>query len=131
MIGSLLMVVGMGCYAFMFERFVAALVYLAGAIIFATLQCMQSYRGDDFVVRRLKNMMNLANILFVLAGLLMVDTCGKFMLHVFTNPEAYFQWMYNKWLVVLLVAVVLELYSINRISYRLKKKKKDQTDPKQ
>ncbi len=124
-VGSLLMVVGMGCYAFMVERLIASIVYLVGAVIFATLQCMQTYQGDDFVVKRLKNIMNLADILFVLAGLLMIDTCQLFLRHVFSRPETYFQWLYNKWLVVLLVAVILELYSLNRISHRLKKEKKE------
>ncbi len=129
-IGSLLMVVGMGFYAFMYERFIASIVYLVGAIIFATLQCMQTYQGENLVVKRLKNIMNLADILFVLAGLLMVDTCEMFMRHVFTNVETYFQWFYNKWLVVLLIAVVLELYSLNRISHILKKDKEKEEEKK-
>ncbi len=118
--GSLLMVVGMGFYAFQVQRLYAAVVYLAGAIIFAILQCMQTYQGTDFVIRRLKNMMNLADILFVLAGILMIDTATMFLRPMFSNIETYFQWLYNKWLVVLLVAVILELYSVNRISYKLK-----------
>ncbi|MCD7714115.1 MAG: hypothetical protein LUI08_04215 [Prevotella sp.] len=126
--GGVLMVAGMGCFVLIrtpqwaqIARLWAAVAYLAGAVLFAVLQIMQSYRGGDFVIKRLKNIMTMADLLFVLAGVLMIDTCTEFLRQLFSNPVNYFNYLYNKWLVVLLVAVVLELYSVNRISYKLRK----------
>lgn len=118
---GVLMVAGMGCFVFMVWRLWAAVAYLVGAVLFAVLQCMQTYHGDDFTIRRLKNIMTMADLLFVLAGVLMIDTCTQFLRPLFSNPVNYFNYLFNKWLVVLLVAVVLELYSVNRISYKLRK----------
>ncbi len=126
--GGVLMVAGMGCFVLIrtpqwaqTARLWAAVAYLAGAVLFAVLQIMQSYRGGDFIIRRLKNIMTMADLLFVLAGVLMIDTCTEFLRQLFSNPVNYFNYLYNKWLVMLLVAVVLELYSVNRISYKLRK----------
>ncbi|MCD8282808.1 MAG: hypothetical protein LUC22_06115, partial [Prevotella sp.] len=86
LVGGLLMVSGMGCFVFIRQpdwaltaRLWASVVYLAGAVIFAIMQIMQSYRGEDFVVRRLKNIMTMADLLFVIAGVLMIDSCTMFM----------------------------------------------------
>lgn len=122
-IGGLLMVVGMGCYVFMFHRMEAAFVYLVGSVVFAVLQCMQTYHGDSFTIKRLKNIMNMADLLFVLAGILMVDTCTQFLRPMFSNHIYYIQYVYNKWLILLLVAVILELYTTHRISHELGKQK--------
>ncbi len=119
--GGVLMVAGMGCFVFMALRPWSAAAYLAGAALFAVLQCMQTYHGEDFTVKRLKNIMTMADLLFVLAGVLMIDTCTQFLRPLFSNVMNYYTYLYNKWLVALLVAVALELYSVNRISYKLRK----------
>ncbi len=123
-LGALLMVVGMGCYVFLIPsptlRFYAAIAFLVGAVFFATMQCMQTYQGNDFTLRRLKNMLNLADILFVLTGILMIDSIKQFLRHMFSNITTYYTYIYNKWFLILLIAVILELYAVNRISYRLK-----------
>lgn len=118
------MVCGMGSFVFMFQRPIAALVFLVGAVLFAIMQCLQTYHGSSFVIRRLKGIMNMADLLFVLAGVLMIDTETHFMRPMFSNQEHYINYVYNKWLVLLLVAVVLELYSTHRISHEMNKKKK-------
>ncbi len=122
--GGILMVCGMGSFVFMFQRPIAALVFLVGAVLFAIMQCLQTYHGTSFVIRRLKGIMNMADLLFVLAGVLMIDTETHFMRPMFSNQEHYINYVYNKWLVLLLVAVVLELYSTHRISHEINKKKK-------
>ncbi len=122
--GGILMVCGMGSFVFMFQRPIAALVFLVGAVLFAIMQCLQTYHGTSFVIRRLKGIMNMADLLFVLAGVLMIDTETHFMRPMFSNQEHYINYVYNKWLVLLLVAVVLELYSTHRISHEMNKKKK-------
>ena len=53
-VGGALMVIGAGCFAFMWQQRVVCWLYLAGATLFCLMQSMQTYEGTDFVVRRLK-----------------------------------------------------------------------------
>lgn len=121
LVGGLLMVVGAGCFAFMWQQEVMCWIYLAGAVMFATMQMMQTYEGNNITVRRLKKIMTTADIFFVLSGILMVDNAYRFMQQVFTNYVAYFQYVFNKWVLLLLVAAVLEIYTMHRISAELSK----------
>lgn len=133
-VGSILMVVGIGCYVFMFHQLIAAVVFLVGSILFA-VQCFQIYNGKNLTLRRLKSIMNMANLMFILAGILMVDTAmtyvaiqeplvehHRFLSNMFTNWQTYVELVYNKWIIPLIIAVVLELYSTHRISRELSKK---------
>lgn len=121
LVGGVLMVVGAGCFAFMWQQEVMCWIYLAGAVMFATMQMMQTYEGNNITVRRLKKIMTTADIFFVLSGILMVDNAYRFMQQVFTNYVAYFQHVFNKWVLLLLVAAVLEIYTMHRISAELSK----------
>mgnify|MGYP003181910412 FL=1 len=121
LVGGVLMVVGAGCFAFMWQQEVMCWIYLAGAVMFATMQMMQTYEGNNITVRRLKKIMTMADIFFVLSGILMVDNAYRFMQQVFTNYVAYFQYVFNKWVLLLLVAAVLEIYTMHRISAELSK----------
>ena len=121
LVGGVLMVVGAGCFAFMWQQEVMCWIYLAGAVMFATMQMMQTYEGNNITVRRLKKIMTTADIFFVLSGILMVDNAYRFMQQVFTNYVAYFQYVFNKWVLLLLVAAVLEIYTMHRISAEVSK----------
>lgn len=121
LVGGVLMVVGAGCFAFMWQLEVMCWIYLAGAVMFATMQMMQTYEGNNITVRRLKKIMTTADIFFVLSGILMVDNAYRFMQQVFTNYVTYFQYVFNKWVLLLLVAAVLEIYTMHRISAELSK----------
>lgn len=121
LVGGVLMVVGAGCFAFMWQQEIMCWIYLAGAAMFATMQMMQTYEGNNITVRRLKKIMTTADIFFVLSGILMVDNAYRFMQQVFTNYVAYFQYVFNKWVLLLLVAAVLEIYTMHRISAELSK----------
>ena len=121
LVGGVLMVVGAGCFAFMWQQEVMCWIYLAGAVMFATMQMMQTYEGNNITVRRLKKIMTTADIFFVLSGILMVDNAYRFMQQVFTNYVAKFQYVFNKWVLLLLVAAVLEIYTMHRISAELSK----------
>ena len=121
LVGGVLMVVGAGCFAFMWQQEVMCWIYLAGAVMFATMQMMQTYEGNNITVRRLKKIMTTADIFFVLSGILMVYNAYRVMQQVFTNYVAYFQYVFNKWVLLLLVAAVLEIYTMHRISAELSK----------
>ena len=119
--GGLMMVVGAGCFVFMLWQKVVCWVFLAGAVAFATLQIYQSYEGNDVVVTRLKKIMTAADLLFVLSGIFMADTAYQFFRPAFSDYTVYFQYVYNKWVLLLLVAAVLEVYTMHRISAELRK----------
>ncbi len=119
--GGVLMVAGAGCYAFMFMQSVACWIYLLGAVMFAVMQVGQTYEGGNFAVKRLKKIMTTADIFFVLSGVLMVDSAHLFLKDAFSDYTTYINYIYNKWVVLLLVAAILEMYSMHRISSELRK----------
>ena len=122
--GGLLMVVGVGCYVFMFAMQIVCWIALTGCILFALMQMMQTYEGNSLTLKRLRNILNFADMLFVLAGLLMVDNAYGFLRSAFGNQIDYITYIYNKWIVVLLIAVVVEVYAVHRIDHELKKENK-------
>ena len=122
-IGGMLMVIGAGCFAFMWQQQVVCWLFLAGASMFTLMQSMQTYEGSNFVIRRLKHIQAVANIFFMLAGILMVDTAYMFFRPLFNSSIAYIDFLYNKWVVLLLIAAFLEIYSMHRIDSEMKKDK--------
>ncbi len=120
-IGGVLMVVGAGCYAFMFMQEVACWIYLVGAVLFAFMQVSQTYEGNNFTVKRLKRIMSLADFFFILSGMLMVDSAYQLLRDAFTDYTSYLNLIYNKWVLLLLVAAFLEMYTMHRIASELKK----------
>lgn len=121
LIGGVLMVVGAGCYAFLVAQQVVCWVYLVGALIFASMQVNQTYEGNSHTIKRLKRIMTTADIFFVLSGLLMVDSAYMFLRDSFSDTVTYLNLIYNKWVLMLLVAAILEMYTMHRISSELKK----------
>ena len=127
MAGGLLMVVGAGMYVFGVHK-PAAWIFTLGAIAFAAMQMLQQYDGRSFVIRRLRRIMTLADICFVVAGLLMIENAYNFLLPTFINHlhngmNAYIIYIMGKWVVLLLVAAIFEVYTIHRISSELEKEK--------
>jgi hypothetical protein len=107
---------------------VACWVFLAGAVLFSVIQSMQVYEGSNRNVRRLKRMMNLADLFFILAGILMVDTAYNFLLPLFRHAGSagyyqYIDYVYNKWVILLLIAALLEAYTTHRIGAELRSEK--------
>ena len=121
LIGGVLMVVGAGCYAFLVAQQVVCWVYLVGALIFASMQVIQTYEGNSPTIKRLKRIMTTADIFFVLSGLLMVDSAYMFLRDSFSDTVTYLNLIYNKWVLMLIVAAILEMYTMHRISTELKK----------
>ena len=126
LVGGLLMVVGACCFAIMWQQDIVSWVYLLGALLFAVIQIMQSYDGNSLSVKRLKSIMTLADVLFVVSGLLMIDKVYGVFRPMFDNFESYVSILYNKWVIVLLIAAVLEMYTMHRIEHELNNEKKHQ-----
>ena len=127
LIGGLMMVVSAGCYAFMVLQPVVCWVFIAGALLYGAMQWRQKYEGTDFVVRRLRRMKLTANVFILLAGVLMADSVYHFLAPLFSDWHTYIAYVYNKWVIPLLVAAMLEMYSTYRISSELAKQKEQQS----
>ena len=117
--GGLLMVIGSG--ASMLLQQWAAYVFAPGALLFAAIQMRQGYEGSNFNVRRLRRMMLLSDVLFVAAGVLMLANNSNW---TGLSQLSYVRYIHNNWIVVLLVAAILQLYSSHRIANELEKEAK-------
>ena len=125
MLGGMLMVTGIGCYVFMLAPSITCWIALTGSILFSTLHMMQTYEGNQLAIKRLKRILNIADLLFVIAGILIVDSTYNFLRPAFENQESYITYVYNKWVLLLLIAAILEVCATHRIDYLLKKQGKD------
>lgn len=92
------------------ESKVAPYIYCAGALMFASMQMMESYEGDSFVIRRLRRQQIIGSLLLMLSGVAM-----------FGNAFRIEYMRHNEWLIVMLIAAILELYTAFRIPAELKK----------
>ena len=114
--GALVMVVGTIASVLMWKY--APYVFTVGALAFTSMQFLQRYEGTNFVIRRLRRMMLLSDFLFLLSALLMFASMGN----VFGLSQIdYITYIYNKWVLTLLVAALLQLYSTHRIDRELTK----------
>jgi hypothetical protein len=119
LIGGLLMVVGAG--GSMFLQSWAAYIFAPGALLFAAMQMRQSYEGNNFTIRRLRRIQLTSDVLFLLAGLLMLANQSNFF---GINLLLYIKYVHNNWIIVLLVAAILHLYASHRIANELEKEAK-------
>lgn len=84
----------------------APYIYIVGAVAFGSAQFITRYQGPNFVIRRLVNQQIMGIIALILSGVLML------VMHR------------NEWIVCLSVAAFIELYTVFRIDYELKKEQK-------
>ena len=122
LLGGLLMVAKDERYVKMKQQRVVCWILLVGSVMFSLMQTMQVYTGTELVLRRLKNIQGLASLLFVISGVLMADSAYGFFRPMFDNIADYIEIVYNKWVVLLLVAALLEVYTTHRINNELSKK---------
>lgn len=95
------------------ESLVAVYVYCVGALMFVAMQMLESYEGDSFVVRRLRRQQIIGGLLLLLSGVAMF------------GREYHIMYMqHNEWLIILLIAAMLQLYTSFRIPAEIKKEKK-------
>ena len=116
LLGGLLMVIGSGAYLFL-QRW-AAYLFCVGALLFVAMQLRQTYHGPDFAVRRLRRLLMVGDFLFLLTGLLMIaNQPGVLGIDYLT----YIKYVHNNWVMVLLIAAILQLYTSHRIANELEK----------
>ncbi len=110
------MVVGSGANIFM--KMWAPYVFATGSLAFVLMQLKQSYEGRNIVIRRLRRIMIASDMFFLASALLMfANQRNIFGLDALT----YVKYIHNNWVVTLLVASILQLYSTHRISRELDK----------
>lgn len=119
LLGGLLMVAGSG--ASLFLQSWAPYLFAPGAVLFAAVQMRQRYNGRNFVIRRLRRMVLVSDVLFLVAALLMLAGQSNFL---GLDYLSYIKYVHNNWIVVLLVAAILQLYTSHRIANELEKEAK-------
>ena len=119
LLGALLMVIGAGTTMLAWES--SAYVFSVGALGFASMQMLQRYEGTNFVIRRLRRIQLLSDVLFLFSGLLMLANKGIFL---GLSHITYMEYVYNKWVITLLIAAILQLYTTHRLGHELEKEAK-------
>lgn len=116
LMGGVLMVVGSGAHVLMQQW--GAYLYALGAIAFSLMQMKQRYDGESLAIRRLRKILVTSDVFFLLAAVLMFAMRSNFL---GLSQIAYVEWVWNKWVVALLAAAVLQLYAGHRLSTELAK----------
>ncbi|MBQ9230761.1 MAG: hypothetical protein IJ190_06200 [Prevotella sp.] len=116
LLGGMLMVIGSG--ASLFVQSWAPYVFAPGALLFAAIQMRQTYEGTNFTIRRLRRIMLISDVLFLIAALMMFASQANFLSLDFL---VYIKYVHNNWIVILLVAAILQLYTSHRIANELEK----------
>jgi hypothetical protein len=117
--GAVMMVAGAG--GTLLQWAAAPWLFAAGTLGFASMQMLQRYEGSNFTIRRLRRIMLLSDILFLVSALLMLASQGN----VFPIDHiTYLQYVYNKWVPTLLIAAILQLYTTHRIGQELDREAK-------
>ena len=83
----------------------APYIYLVGAILFAYVQVMDSYNGNNIIIKRLRRQQILGASILVLTGVIML------------------LFRHNEWIASLAIASILELYTAFRIPQEMGKEK--------
>lgn len=110
-LGALLMLAGAALH--LFYEVPATVVFLSGALLFASMQLQTVYEGRNFIIARLRRQQLFGASMLVLSGAAM--TAQLF---------GYNAVQYNEWVICLLVGALVEMYTALRISMELEKEKK-------
>lgn len=119
-IGAVMMVVGAA--ANIFRWVLAPWVFAAGALAYVAMQLQQTYEGRNFIIRRLRRIMLLSDVLLIFTALLMFVSKMPWLGGL--DWLTYVNYVHNNWVVTLLLAAVLQLYTTYRIGDELEKEAK-------
>lgn len=103
MAGAILLLLGAMLQITRWE--LSPVIYTIGAVLFAYVQVMDGYQGQNLIIRRLRRQQILGAVLLVFTGVLM------------------FVMKRNEWIVCLTIAAILELYTAFRIPTEIEKEK--------
>ena len=92
--GGILMAVGAGTTLLGWGS--APYIFAIGALGFSSMQMQQRYEGQNVTIRRLRRMMLLSDVLFLVAALLMFASKGNFLgLSYITYIEYVYKFMFH------------------------------------
>ena len=117
--GAVLMVAGAALW--MMFKSLAPWIFAVGALAFVAMQVQQRYEGDNFTIQRLRRIMLMSDVLLILtAALMFADDGNPFGLDHLT----WLNYIHNNWMVLLLLAAVIQFYTVFRMDSELKKEAK-------
>lgn len=129
--GGALMVIAVGLFVFGIQPKAVSIMFLCGSVLFAAMQMMQTYEGTNVAIHRLRTIMVIGDVCFILSGLLMVETAWRVLYRYMAWGESglvnieghlnYMKYVNNNWVVTLLIAAIIEMYTMHRISAELRK----------
>lgn len=115
--GAVMMVAG--CVMSMIRLGASPYIYSIGAVAYAAMQMRQSYDGPNITIRRLRRIMIMSDVLLLFTGVMMfADRSYGFMGLDF---QVWLQYVHNNWVVTLLIAALMQLYTICRISAEMER----------
>ena len=114
--GAVMMVIGSG--ANIFAQPWAPYVFGMGTVGYVLMQLKQKYEGSNVAIKRLRRMVIISDVCLLLAAVMMFANMDNlFRLDAVT----YIKYVHNNWVVALLVAAMLQLYTSHRISKEILK----------
>ena len=114
--GAVMMVIGSG--ANIFAQPWAPYVFGMGTVGYVLMQLKQKYKGSNVAIKRLRRMVIISDVCLLLAAVMIFANMDNlFRLDAVT----YIKYVHNNWVVVLLVAAMLQLYTSHRLSKEILK----------
>ena len=117
--GAVLMVAGAALW--MMFKSLAPWIFAVGALAFVAMQVQQRYEGDNFTIQRLRRIMLMSDVLLILTAALMFADDGN---PLGLDHLTWLNYVHNNWLILLLIAAVIQLYTVFRMDSELKKEAK-------
>ena len=107
----------------------ACWLFLVGALAFVATQERQTYEGRNVTISRLRRIMTMGNLCLLLSAFMMAEDVSHILYSVITSMWTngyyfYVSYIHNNWVILLIVAVVIELYTTIRISSELQREAK-------
>ena len=127
-IGALLSVCGVMIYVVSGASW-ACWLFLVGALAFVATQERQTYEGRNVTISRLRRIMTMGNLCLLLSAFMMAEDVSHILYSLITSMWTngyyfYVSYIHNNWVIPLIVAVVIELYTTIRISSELQREAK-------
>ena len=119
LLGAVMIVVGWG--ANVFSQGWAPYVFAMGVAAYVLMQLKQTYDGRNLTVRRLRRMVITSDVFFIISAVLMFANINNMFGF---DTVTYAQYIHNNWVVTLLIAAVLQLYSNHRLGKELSEESK-------
>ncbi len=120
LLGAILMVIGSGAYVLLQPW--APWMFTVGTVAFVIMQLKQTYDGNSLTIRRLRGIVIMSDIMFIITAVLMFANHSNFL---GLSQINYVNYIHNNWVITMLIGAVLQLYTSYRLDSELKKEAKN------